>query len=34
LLELQRLLVEEADIPAWKKAVLLAGEDDSQPPER
>jgi len=29
LLELRHLLVEEADIPAWKKAVLLAGEDDS-----
>jgi excinuclease ABC subunit B len=34
LLELRRMLVEEADIPAWKKAVLLAGEDDLQSPEK
>jgi excinuclease ABC subunit B len=33
LLELRRMLVEEADIPAWKKAALLAGEEDQQTPE-
>ncbi len=33
LLELRRLLVEEADIPEWKKAALLAGEEDLQTPE-
>ena len=31
LLELRRMLVEEADIPAWKKAVLLAGEEEPPP---
>jgi excinuclease ABC subunit B len=34
LLELRRLLVEEADIPAWKKAALLAGEENLQTPEQ
>ncbi len=33
LLELRRMLVEEADIPAWKKAALLAGEEELQTPE-
>jgi len=32
LLELRRMLVEEADIPPWKKAALLAGEKDPQSP--
>jgi excinuclease ABC subunit B len=29
LLELRRLLIEDANIPGWKKAVLLAGEEVS-----
>jgi excinuclease ABC subunit B len=34
LLELRRLLVEAADIPDWKKAVLLAEEEDSSKSEK
>lgn len=30
LLELRKLLVEESDVPAWKKAALLAGEEDTK----
>jgi len=27
--ELRKILIEDSDLPAWKKAALLAGENES-----